>query len=141
MVQLIVGSKGGGKTQYLIDLANDTVAKADGHVVYIDKSTKHMFELDKHIRLIDASRYPLKNADEFVGFICGILSQDHDLEKIFLDSFTKNLKLPEDPALVKEYVGQLEAISQKFNVDFILGVALAKEDLDESLQAKVVMAV
>ena len=141
MIQLIVGSKGGGKTQYLIDLANDTVAKADGHVVYIDKSTKHMFELDKHIRLIDASRYPLKNADEFVGFICGILSQDHDLEKIFLDSFTKNLKLPEDPALVKEYVGQLEAISQKFNVDFILGVAMAREDLDESLQAKVVMAV
>ena len=141
MIQLIVGSKGGGKTQYLIDLANDTVAKADGHVVYIDKSTKHMFELDKHIRLIDASRYPLKNADEFVGFICGILSQDHDLEKIFLDSFTKNLKLPEDPALVKEYADQLEAISRKFNVDFILGVAMAKEDLDESLQAKVVMAV
>lgn len=141
MVQLIVGSKGGGKTQYLIDLANDTVAKADGHVVYIDKSTKHMFELDKHIRLIDASRYPLKNADEFVGFICGILSQDHDLEKIFLDSFTKNLKLPEDPALVKEYVDQLDAISQKFHVDFILGIAMGKEELDESLQAKVVMAV
>ena len=139
MVQLIVGSKGGGKTQYLIDLANDTVGKVDGHVVYIDKSTKHMFELNKRIRLIDASRYPLKNADEFIGFICGILSQDHDLEKIFLDSFTKNLKLPEDPALVKEYVGQLEAISTKFKVDFILGVAMAKEELDESLQEKVLV--
>ena len=139
MVQLIVGSKGGGKTQYLIDLANDTVGKVDGHVVYIDKSTKHMFELNKRIRLIDASRYPLKNADEFIGFICGILSQDHDLEKIFLDSFTKNLKLPEDPALVKEYVEQLEAISTKFKVDFILGVAMAKEELDESLQEKVLV--
>ncbi len=140
MVQLIVGSKGGGKTQYLIDLANETVKKVDGHVVYIDKSTKHMFELDKHIRLIDASRYPLKNADEFIGFICGILSQDHDLEKIFLDSFTKNLKMPEDPALVKEYVGQLEAISQKFKVDFIASVSLDKAEFDESLQEKVIVS-
>ena len=139
MVQLIVGSKGGGKTQYLIDLANETVKKVDGHVVYIDKSTKHMFELDKHIRLIDASRYPLKNADEFIGFICGILSQDHDLEKIFLDSFTKNLKLREDPALVKEYVGQLEAISTAFKVDFILGIAMGKEELGEGLQEKVLV--
>ncbi len=99
-----------------------------------------MFELDKHIRLIDASRYPLKNADEFIGFICGILSQDHDLEKIFLDSFTKNLKMPEDPALVKEYVGQLEAISQKFKVDFIASVSLDKAEFDESLQEKVIVS-
>ena len=139
MVQLIVGSKGGGKTQYLIDLANETVLKVDGHVVFIDKSTKHMFELSNKIRLIDASRYPLKNADEFIGFICGILSQDHDLEKIFLDSFTKNLKLPEDPALIEEYVAQLEAISKKFKVDFLLGIAMAKEELGEALQEKVIV--
>ena len=111
MVQLIVGSLGRGKTQYLLDQANEAVASAQGHIVYIDKSTKHMFELNNRIRLIDASRYPLKNADEFIGFICGILSQDHDLEKIYLDSFLKNLKLPADPALVKEYVEQLVASS------------------------------
>ena len=85
MVQLIVGSKGLGKTQYLIDQANEAVKNAAGHVVYIDKSTRHMFELSNKIRLIDASRYPLKNGDEFIGFICGVLSQDHDLEKIFLE--------------------------------------------------------
>ena len=140
MVQLIVGSLGRGKTQYLIDQANEAVASAQGHIVYIDKSTKHMFELNNRIRLIDASRYPLKNADEFIGFICGILSQDHDLEKIYLDSFLKNLKLPADPALVKEYVEQLEAISQKFKVDFITSVSLDKAELDKSLQEKVVIS-
>ena len=140
MVQLIVGSLGRGNTQYLIDQANEAVASAQGHIVYIDKSTKHMFELNNRIRLIDASRYPLKNADEFIGFICGILSQDHDLEKIYLDSFLKNLKLPADPALVKEYVEQLEAISQKFKVDFITSVSLDKAELDGSLQEKVVIS-
>ena len=140
MVQLIVGSKGRGKTQYLIDQANEAVANAAGHVVYIDKSTRHMFELSNKIRLIDASRYPLKNGDEFIGFICGVLSQDHDLEKIFLDSFTKNMKMPDDPALIREYVDQLEAISTKFKVDFVLSISLEKEDLDESLQEKVVIS-
>ena len=140
MVQLIVGSLGRGKTQYLIGQANEAVASAQGHIVYIDKSTKHMFELNNRIRLIDASRYPLKNADEFIGFICGILSQDHDLEKIYLDSFLKNLKLPADPALVKEYVEQLEAINKKFKVDFITSVSLDKAELDESLQEKVVIS-
>ena len=140
MVQLIVGSLGRGKTQYLIGQANEAVASAQGHIVYIDKNTKHMFELNNRIRLIDASRYPLKNADEFIGFICGIISQDHDLEKIYLDSFLKNLKLPADPALVKEYVEQLEAISKKFKVDFITSVSLDKTELDESLQEKVMIS-
>ncbi len=140
MVQLIVGSKGLGKTQYLIDQANEAVKNAAGHVVYIDKSTRHMFELSNKIRLIDASRYPLKNGDEFIGFICGVLSQDHDLEKIFLDSFTKNMKMPDDPALIKEYVDQLEAISTKFKVDFVISISLEKEELDETLQKKVVIS-
>ena len=48
-----------------------------------------MYELNNKVRLIDVSSYPLKNADEFVGFICGIISQDHDLEQIYLDSFLK----------------------------------------------------
>ena len=140
MVQLIVGSKGLGKTQYLIDQANEAVKNAAGHVVYIDKSTRHMFELSNKIRLIDASRYPLKNGDEFIGFICGVLSQDHDLEKIFLDSFTKNMKMPDDPALIREYVDQLEAISTKFKVDFVLSISLEKEELDEALQEKVIIS-
>lgn len=140
MVQLIVGSKGLGKTQYLIDQANEAVKNAAGHVVYIDKSTRHMFELSNKIRLIDASRYPLKNGDEFIGFICGVLSQDHDLEKIFLDSFTKNMKMPEDPALIREYVDQLEAISMKFKVDFVISISLEKEELDETLQEKVLIS-
>jgi hypothetical protein len=140
MVQLIVGSKGLGKTQYLIDQANEAVKNAAGHVVYIDKSTRHMFELSNKIRLIDASRYPLKNGDEFIGFICGVLSQDHDLEKIFLDSFTKNMKMPDDPALIREYVDQLEVISTKFKVDFVISISLEKEELDETLQKKVVIS-
>ena len=93
MVELIVGKKGKGKTKVLLDKVNGAIKEANGSIVYLDKSTKHMYELNNKVRLIDVSVYPIKNADEFVGFVCGIISQDHDLEQIYLDSFLTTAKL------------------------------------------------
>ena len=93
MVQLIVGKKGKGKTKQLLDKVNGAIKVAEGNIVYLDKSSKHMYELNNKIRLIDVSGYPIKNADEFIGFVCGIVSQDHDLQEMYLDSFLKNAKL------------------------------------------------
>lgn len=53
MVQLIVGNKGKGKTKHLLDQVNGQVQSASGNIVYLDKSTKHMYELNNKIRLID----------------------------------------------------------------------------------------
>ena len=75
MVQLIVGKKGKGKTKQLLDKVNGVIKTAEGNIVYLDKSTKHMYELNNKVRLIDVSAYPLNNSDEFIGFINGIISQ------------------------------------------------------------------
>ena len=93
MVQLIVGKKGKGKTKQLLDKVNGAIKAAEGNIVYLDNSSKHMYELNNKVRLIDVSGYPIKNADEFIGFVCGIVSQDHDLQEMYLDSFLKNAKL------------------------------------------------
>ena len=87
MVQLIVGNKGKGKTKHLLDKVNTEVKSATGNITYLDKSTKHMFELNNKIRLINVTDYMINNSDEFLGFICGILSQDHDLQQMYFDSF------------------------------------------------------
>ena len=81
MVQLIVGEKGKGKTKVLLDKANNGVKEAKGSVVYLDKSTKHMYELNNKVRLINVTEYEVENASEFVGFIRGILSQDNGYKK------------------------------------------------------------
>ena len=87
MVQLIVGRKGKGKTKQLLDKVNAEIKTVSGNIAYLDKSTKHMFELNNKVRLINVSEYMISDADEFVGFICGIISQDHDLEQMYFDSF------------------------------------------------------
>lgn len=81
--------KGKGKTKHLLDMANAAIKGANGTVVYLDKSAQHMYELNNKIRLINVNEFPLTNSDGFLGFICGIISQDHDLETMYLDSFLK----------------------------------------------------
>ena len=138
MVELIVGKKGKGKTKVLLDRVNNAVKEANGSIVYLDKSTKHMYELNNKVRLIDVSSYPLKNADEFVGFGCGSISQDHDLEQIYLDSFLKVSKL--EDADVTDTLEQLDKISQKYGISVIVSISLDKEEIPESLQEKIAVA-
>ncbi|RGY84784.1 twitching motility protein PilT [Ruminococcus sp. AM58-7XD] len=156
MVELIVGKKGKGKTKVLLDKVNSAVKEANGSIVYLDKSTKHMYELNNKVRLIDVSGFPIKNADEFVGFICGILSQDHDLEQIYLDSFLKVLSQDHDLEQIyldsflkvskleeKDITGtleQLDEIGKQFNVTFVISVSLDKEEVPEVFHDKVIVA-
>ena len=138
MVELIVGKKGKGKTKVLLDRVNNAVKEANGSIVYLDKSTKHMYELNNKVRLIDVSSYPLKNADEFVGFICGIISQDHDLEQIYLDSFLKVSNL--EDADVTDTLEQLDKIGQKYGISVVVSISLDKEEIPEALQDKIAVA-
>ena len=131
MVQMIIGKKGKGKTKQLLDKVNSSIKTVNGNIVYIDKSSKHMLELNNKIRLIDASGYGLKNSDEFIGFILGIISQDHDLEEMYLDSFLKVAKL--EDADITATIKELNSISKAFNVNFILSVSLDKEELPAEL--------
>lgn len=138
MVELIVGKKGKGKTKVLLDKVNGVIKNANGSIVYLDKSTKHMYELNNKIRLIDVSGYPIKNCDEFVGFICGIISQDHDLEQIYLDSFLAVAKL--DGLDVTSTLEQLKDIGKKFGITFVVSISLDKEDLPAAFQEDIIVA-
>lgn len=138
MVELIVGKKGKGKTKVLLDKVNGAIKNVNGSIVYLDKSTKHMYELNNKIRLIDVSGYPIINADEFVGFICGIISQDHDLEQIYLDSFLTTAKL--EGLDISGSLEQLEEIGEKFGISFIISVSLDKEEIPAEFQDKIATA-
>ena len=138
MVQLIVGRQGKGKTKQLLDKVNTEVKSIAGNVVYLDKSTKHMFELNNKIRLINVSDYMISNSDEFVGFVSGIISQDHDLQQMYFDSFLKIARL-EDKS-IEDVIDKLENLSKEFNVDFVLSVSLDEHELPENAKNKVIVS-
>ena len=129
MVELIVGSKGKGKTKILLDKAEKAVKEATGSVVDVDKSSQHMYELSNKIRLINVSGFPVSGEDGFVGFISGIISQDHDLEYMFLDSYLKIANLY--GADITGSVNKLAELSEKYHVNFIVSVSMDAEELPE----------
>lgn len=138
MVQLIVGEKGKGKTKQLLDKVNTEVKDIAGNIAYLDKSTKHMYELNNKVRLIDVSEYVIEGADEFVGFVCGIISQDHDLQQMYFDSFLKIAHLEGQD--ISAVVEKLSKVSEKFKVDFILSVSMDESALPEALKSMITVS-
>lgn len=136
MIQIIAGEKGNGKTKCLLDKVNSEIKSVHGNIVYLDKNSKHMYELNNKVRLIDASEFMIDNADNFIGFICGVISQDHDLEQMYLDSFLKVAKL--EDADISATLNKLETIGEKYHVTFVLSISMDSAKLPEDMKSKVI---
>ena len=139
MIEIIAGEKGKGKTKELLAKVNHSVATASGNIVYLDKSQKHMYELNNKVRLINVMDYPIDNCDEFLGFLCGIVSQDHDLEEMYLDSFL-TIAFAETDDEIQHAIEKLDIIREKYNVKFILSVSRDESKLPECAKAKIVIS-
>lgn len=136
MVQLVVGVKGEGKTKKMLDHVHSVMKTVDGNIVYLDKSFQNMHELDNKVRLINVSEYPIQNTDQFIGFVCGICSQDYDLEEMYLDGFLKIAKVEKQN--LGPVLSQLNKISEQFKVNMVLSISVNKEDLPEFARAQVI---
>ena len=133
MVSLIVGQKGKGKTKELLDRVNADVKNVSGNIVYLDKDTAHMYELNNKIRLINVREFDISNSDQFYGFVAGIISQNHDIQEIFIDSYAKiSQQVDKD---ITENVEKLAALSDKYKVDMVLSVSIERSKFPAGLQA------
>ena len=137
MVKLVVGTKGKGKTKYLLDNANSEAKSSDGVVIYLDKNTKHMFELDRSIRLVNVNEYPVPDFDVLMGFICGLIAGNNDIEAIYFDSFLTLTNL--EGKDVTDSINKLIILSDKLNVDFIVSLSMDESDLSDTFKEYVVL--
>ncbi len=132
MVNLLVGHKGSGKTKSIVDNANARVEKADGSIVFINKSHRLMYDLDYKIRVVCMDEYEhITNSDEYIGFLYGIISSDHDIEAIYIDSILKHADIDVDD--IVPFLERLENLSKKYNIEFYASISAAKEDFGGKL--------
>ena len=139
MVEIISGEKRKKKTKYLLDKVNSDIKKTDGSIVYIDKNTKHMYELDSKIRLINMGDYPIESSDEFLGFLSGVLSQNADIQEVFLDSFLTVSQVDSNDSLSLA-LNKLDKICNMYDVKFVLSVSKNEKDLPENAKGKIIVS-
>ena len=128
MVKLLLGHKGSGKTKQMIDLANESVESSKGSVIFINKNHRLMYDLRYKIRVICMEDFEhITNCDEYIGFLYGIISLDHDIEAIYIDSILKHadFSLGDLP----EFVERLKDISKNYGMDFVVSVSAEKEEM------------
>ncbi|MFV0516895.1 MAG: hypothetical protein ACK5MV_05830 [Aminipila sp.] len=128
MVKLLIGKKGSGKTKTMLDMANEGIEESKGSVIFINKNQRLMCDLKHKIRVVCMEDFPhITNSDEYIGFLYGIISSDHDIEKVFIDSILKHADINEES--VPEFIERLKNISKRYDIEFIVSLSLEREQL------------
>lgn len=128
MVYLVTGPRGSGKTQQMINLANEKVKTSNGNVVFIKKSHKDTYTVDFNIRVIRMADYPdVLTLEEFVGFLYGMAAGNHDIEAVFIDSVLKQANITLES--LAAFLHKLNKISTENNIDFYLSISADKKDI------------
>ncbi len=115
MVKFIIGAKGSGKTNKLIESVNEAVKIDKGQLVFINDSKRHMFDLNHKVRLVDTQEFSIKSYKALYGLICGIISQNYDISNIFIDSITK-IVADDDFNAAGEIIDEIASVCDKHNV-------------------------
>lgn len=129
MIHVIYGAKGSGKTKQIVADANQYAQTAKGVVVYFDRSNHRMHDLQRNIRLVDASHYGLKSQRDILSFIKGMLATNFDIEMIYIDGLSRLLDCNVSE-LAELYEG-LDAIAREHQVGFTITASGAREELPE----------
>ncbi len=135
MIKVICGKKGVGKTRILVDTANNLASESSGDVVYIDGTGQSMYDLVHKVRFINISEFPVRinNGCSFLGFLCGMISEDYDIKGIFTDDFTGTVKDNTDD--LKSFFEDIEKLSSKFNIEFYFSIEGEPESMPEFIKA------
>ena len=88
--------------------------------------------------MINVNEFPIESSEGFIGFICGIISQDHDLEQMYLDSFLKLACLEGED--IKMTLDTLRTIGEKYHITFVLSISRDAHELPENAKAEVVVS-
>lgn len=128
MVNLLTGPKGSGKTQQMIELANKGAKTCNGSIVFIKKSHRDTYSLDFNIRAICMADYDvITNTDEYIGFIYGMISSNHDIESIFIDGILKHADISLEN--IPDFIERLKKISKDNNIEFYVSISAKTEEL------------
>jgi hypothetical protein len=132
MIQVFCNKRGSGKTKRLIELANTELATAKGDSVYIDNDLRYISQIDRRIRFVAVEKFDIENYQEFYGLLCGIVSENYDIENIYIDGvFRIESSSTKEPAY---WFKKIYDLSSKFKINVYMNVDYEKKEIPDFIR-------
>ena len=129
MIKIICGPKGSGKTKRIIDAANEAVACAKGHLIFVTDTKRYMYDLKREVRFIDVTDYAVAGEDALCGFIKGVIAGSYDNEYVFVDGIARIAGKAIKEMAQTFYM--LERIAENRDLKLYVTCSCAEEELPE----------
>ena len=133
MVKILAGEKGEGKTKRLIDMANAAGKEAKGNIVFVDDDNSHMYDLHYSVRFVETPKFIMEDPQVFRGFVCGILSQNSDIETIYIDGLNHIMDRISD-ADFTAFIQELDKTSKEAEMDMVMIISRKTDALPAEVQ-------
>lgn len=132
MVKVIMGPKGTGKTQKVIEFVNAAVENEKGSVICIERGKRLTYDVNYKARLIDIAHYPVNSYESLKGFISGLYAGNYDTTHVVIDSLYKIVddSAAEDAGTFLEW---LDGFSTENGVQFTVMISAAAEGVPASV--------
>ena len=133
MVKILAGEKGEGKTKRMIDMANAAGKEAKGNIVFVDDDNSHMYYLHYSVRFVETPKFIMEDPQVFRGFVCGILSQNSDIETIYIDGLNHIMDRISD-ADFTAFIQELDKTSKEAEMDMVMIISRKTDALPAEVQ-------
>ena len=133
MVKILAGEKGEGKTKRMIDMANAAGKEAKGNIVFVDDDNSHMYDLHYSVRFVETPKFIMEDPQVFRGFVCGILSQNSDIETIYIDGLNHIMDRISD-ADFTAFIQELDKSSKEAEMDMVMIISRKTDALPAEVQ-------
>ena len=133
MVKILAGEKGEGKTKRMIDMANAAGKEAKSNIVFVDDDNSHMYDLHYSVRFVETPKFIMEDPQVFRGFVCGILSQNSDIETIYIDGLNHIMDRISD-ADFTAFIQELDKTSKEAEMDMVMIISRKTDALPAEVQ-------
>lgn len=125
MIKLLIGKPGEGKTKEMIAKANAALSTSKGNIIFIGESNESIIEIHHDIRYINISEFPISSSDELIAFLHGMISNNYDIEKIYLDGVF-NLFITTPKELCK-WLDKVKTMTEKHQIHVEVSISINEE--------------
>lgn len=133
MVKILAGEKGEGKTKRMIDMANAAGKEAKGNIVFVDDDNSHMYDLHYSVRFVETPKFIMEDPQVFRGFVCGILSQNSDIETVYIDGLNHIMDRISDTDFTS-FIQELDKTSKEAEMDMVMIISRKTDALPAEVQ-------